>query len=192
MNPPVSVILIRESPRQVSLSGCCGQIEATSLTARRSQAAGSQAAGVSAAAADADRQETLPAGLQKDLRAEHSAKFRAVPAAAALDERRRQQEALGIVYRAVAGLFPPVEGQPQVSVTAVDPRNQLYLAARLVRDVWRYRPPWRAAVRTLSQAFRLPAVVVNGEALGGGGVVDPDTVCRRIALLLRQARRRRK
>jgi hypothetical protein len=52
-----------------------------------------------------------------------------------------------------------------VDITLVDPRNQLYLWPRLVRDVWRFRTPLTAALRTLAMAFSLPAVIVNGRVV---------------------------
>lgn len=75
-------------------------------------------------------------------------------------------------------LFPPRDGRPQVCVTIVDPRNQLYLIPKLWRDVWRYRPGWRAALATLLQCFSLPAVIVGGRVISRRGrPIDPDRLC---------------
>jgi len=82
---------------------------------------------------------------------------------------RADQQRCGQLHRAVRQLFPSDIGQPQVSVVTVDPRNQLYLAAKLCRDVCRYRPGVRAGLRSLLQAFSLPAVVVNGRIISRRG-----------------------
>jgi hypothetical protein len=100
-------------------------------------------------------------------------------------EARQRQEELGLLHRAVRRFFPPAEDQAQVEVETVDPRNQLYLIPRLLRDVLRYRPGWRAGLMTALQWFSLPAVVVNGRVISRRGEpVDPDTLCHTIKTLL--------
>jgi hypothetical protein len=93
-------------------------------------------------------------------------------------EARRNQLDLGVLHRAIREFFPPCDGQSQVGVVTVDPRNQFYLVPKLWSDVWRYRPGWRTGLFTLLQMFSLPAVIVNGRVLRGrDAVVDPDTLC---------------
>ena len=100
------------------------------------------------------------------------------------DAKRHQQD-LGLLHRAMRGLFPARGGRQQVAVVTVDPRNQLYLIPKLWRDVFRYRPGWRPGLRTALQLFSLPAVVVNGRVISRRGQPpDPDGLCRAIGQLL--------
>jgi hypothetical protein len=97
------------------------------------------------------------------------------------EQAARFKEETGRLHRAVRDFF----SQDDVQVVQVDPRNQLYLAGKLCRDVWRYRPGFRAGLRTILQAFSLPAVVVNGTVLSRGGALpDPDALCHHIRDLL--------
>ena len=99
---------------------------------------------------------------------------------------RRQQQDLGVLHRAIREFFPPAGGQVQVAVVTVDPRNQLYLIAKLCGDVWRYRPGWRSGLRVALQMFSLPAVVVNGRVISRRNrPLDPDSLCHEIHQLLR-------
>jgi hypothetical protein len=94
---------------------------------------------------------------------------------------RRQQLELGVLHRAVRKFYPPVDGRERVAMATVDPRNQLYLIAKLWGDAWRYRPGFWAGLRTVLQLFSLPAVIVNGRVLSRRGQpVDPDSLCRAI------------
>ena len=100
-------------------------------------------------------------------------------------EAKKHQRDLGLLHRAVREFFPDVEGRPRVAVEIVDPRNQLYLAPKLLGDVLRHRPGWRAGLRTVLQAFSLPAVVLNGRVLSRRDrPLDPDTLCHAIGELL--------
>lgn len=95
---------------------------------------------------------------------------------------RAHQESFGTLHRAVREFFPPLDGREQVSLHVVDPRNQLYLVPKLWRDVIRYRPGWRAGLRTALQLFSLPAVIVNGRVLNRKGrPPDPDALCHAVA-----------
>jgi len=105
------------------------------------------------------------------------------------DEVKKHQRDLAVLDRAVREFFPPVEGRQRVAVEIVDPRNQLYLAPKLVRDVLRYRPGWRAGLRTVFQAFSLPAVVLNGRVLSRRDrALDPDALCHAVGELLEEGK----
>lgn len=94
---------------------------------------------------------------------------------------RAVQRDFGVLHRAVREFFPPSQGIEQVTVVSVDPRNQLYLAAKLWRDVFRFRPGFIESIRTISQWFAIPAVIVNGRVLSRPGhPVDPDSLCHEI------------
>ena len=94
---------------------------------------------------------------------------------------RRDQLALGAIHRLIRDYFPPIDGQDQVHVDMVDPRNQFYLFFRLWREVWHYRPGLRAGLRTALQLFSLPAVIVNGRVVSRRGKpLDADAFCRAI------------
>lgn len=109
-------------------------------------------------------------------------------AAALFAHCRTEQEALGVLHRAVRSFFPPGEERERVSVVTVDPRNQLYLTSKLWRDVWCYRPPAGAAIRTMLQLFSLPAVIVNGRVISRRGEpLDPDTLCHHVSEILGRA-----
>jgi hypothetical protein len=102
---------------------------------------------------------------------------------------RLQQQNVGLLHRAVRQLFSKEVDDGLVAIVSIDPRNQLYLSAKLWRDVLRYRPGWREGLRTALQCFSLPAVVVNGRVLGRDGrSVDPDTLCHAIGQALGQVR----
>lgn len=94
---------------------------------------------------------------------------------------RKQQEELGLLHRAIRKFFPTEGEEAQVAVVTVDPRNQLYLMAKLIGDVLRYRPGLLAGLRTSLQMFSLPAVVLNGRVISRRGQpLDPDTLCHQI------------
>jgi len=98
---------------------------------------------------------------------------------------RRQQEELGLLHRAIRKFFPTEGEAAQVAVVTVDPRNQLYLIAKLLGDVLRYRPGLLAGLRTSLQMFSLPAVVLNGRVISRRGrPLDPDALCHQIGELL--------
>ncbi len=103
-------------------------------------------------------------------------------------EAKKHQRDLGLLHRAIRRFFPDRQGRARVAVEIVDPRNQLYLAPRLVRDVLRYRPGWGAGLRAALQVFSLPAVVINGRVLSRRGQpLDPDAVCHEIRRALGEA-----
>ena len=91
---------------------------------------------------------------------------------------RRDQQELGVLHRAIRHFYPARDGAADVAIVTVDPRNQLYLVAKIWRDVWRYRPGLWAGLRAGLQLFALPAVIVNGRVISRRGKpVDPDTLC---------------
>ncbi len=101
---------------------------------------------------------------------------------------RRHQQDMGVLHRAIHEFFPPLDGQPRVSVVTVDPRNQLYLIAKLWRDVWRYWPGLASGLRTGLQLFSVPAVIVNGRVVSRRTrPVDPDALCHTIGELLEES-----
>ncbi len=58
----------------------------------------------------------------------------------------------------------------RAEILLVDPRNQVYLVPRLVRDALRYRPGPGAALRAIGMVFGLPAVIINGAVVASGRV----------------------
>ncbi len=93
-------------------------------------------------------------------------------------ESRQQQLDMGLLHRTIKRFFPVEAGKPEVHVVMVDPRNQLYLAPKLIGDVLRHRPGWHAGLRTIAQAFALPAVILNGRIISKAGTaLDPDQLC---------------
>lgn len=91
---------------------------------------------------------------------------------------RQQQLDMGLLHRSVKRFFPSEAGKPDVHVVVVDPRNQLYLAPKLIGDVLRHRPGWQAGLRTIAQSFSIPAVILNGRIISKAGTpLDPDQLC---------------
>ncbi|GAB6165892.1 hypothetical protein JCM19992_18920 [Thermostilla marina] len=102
-------------------------------------------------------------------------------------ETRRDQEHFGILHRSVTRFFAKQIDNGELEVVIVDPRNQLYLASRLMVDVFRFRPGFRAAVTALLQLFSVPAVVVNGRVISKRGrATTPDELCHAIREHLRR------
>ncbi len=103
----------------------------------------------------------------------------------AFREVRRQQEAFGILHRAVVEFFSEQQQRGELTIVTVDPRNQPYLIPKLVKDVWRYRPGWGKGLCSTLQFFSLPAVIVNGRILSRRGrLLDPDALCHAVNEIL--------
>lgn len=93
-------------------------------------------------------------------------------------EVRRHQETMGRLLRVVHRFFAEALRTGRLRVDVVDPRNQLYLVPKLIRDVWTHRPGLGAGLRTLCQAFAVPAVVLNGRIVRfPTGEPEPDHLC---------------
>ncbi len=105
--------------------------------------------------------------------------------ARAFQRARSQQEAFGILHRAVVEFFADEQRRSELTIVTVDPRNQVYLFPKLVKDVWRYRPGWWCGLCTALQFFSLPAVIINGRVLSRRGqLLDPDALCHAIREIL--------
>ncbi|GIW78985.1 MAG: hypothetical protein KatS3mg105_0792 [Gemmatales bacterium] len=103
----------------------------------------------------------------------------------AFAEIKDRQQQMGVLYRVVRRCFADAIATRQVTLVQVDPRNQLYLIAKLVRDVWRFRPGFRMGMRALFQCFSLPAVIVNGRLVSQADeIMTPDRLCHAIADIL--------
>jgi len=100
-------------------------------------------------------------------------------------EIRQGQEHFGVLHRAIVEFFSEARRTNELALVTVDPRNQLYLWPKLLRDVLRYRPGWKSGFITILQLFSLPAVIVNGQVLSRrGSATDPDTLCHVVGSLL--------
>ena len=104
----------------------------------------------------------------------------------AFHEAAKIREEMGLLYRTVRQLFHREVEQGLVTLTIVDPRNQLYLVPKLWRDVLRYRPGWRDGLRTMFQIFSLPAIVVNGRALPNHEQITPDHLSQVLTHILKR------
>ncbi|MEK6238740.1 MAG: hypothetical protein N2C14_28840 [Planctomycetales bacterium] len=146
---PVSILLICEQAEQVTGSGCCGKL-------------GGDMAGPADCLQAVRPAERLDEFVANDV-------FR---------ESKRQRRGFGLLYRAVKEVFPPENGKERDVGVSVDPRNQLYLAPKLVHEAFRHRPGWINGLVTSLQLFSLPAVVVNGRVISRrGNLVPPDELC---------------
>ncbi|MFT5239317.1 MAG: hypothetical protein ACI9OU_000978 [Candidatus Promineifilaceae bacterium] len=74
------------------------------------------------------------------------------------------------------------EGAQAPDITIVDPRNQLYLGPKLIREVFRHRPHGLSGLRTVLQCFAVPAIILNGRVIASGNAApDPEAICNTIA-----------
>ncbi len=95
---------------------------------------------------------------------------------------RQHQRDMGVLHRAVRQFFARDGDDQQVAIVTVDPRNQLYLVPKLIRDVWHFRPGLRSGLACILQMFSLPAVIVNGRVVSRRGQPPtPDDLCHLIA-----------
>ncbi len=85
---------------------------------------------------------------------------------------RERQKSLARVEQYLTKLVE--ETGLEIDVVWIDPRNQLYLATRLLKDVLRYRPGLAAGLRALTQWFRLPAIIINGTVVAQGAAADDE------------------
>lgn len=85
-------------------------------------------------------------------------------------ERRNIMEAMGPLYRRLRGRFGD-----DLDLLVVDPRNQISLIPRLVRDFWRYGVRWGEALRTLRD-LSTSSVVVNGRLFARGAWPPAEAV----------------
>jgi hypothetical protein len=60
------------------------------------------------------------------------------------------------------GNFLNSKNNSQLEIKYIDPRNQVYLIPKLLKDVFNYKPPILKALKTLFQFFRCPALIING------------------------------
>jgi len=85
-------------------------------------------------------------------------------------ERRVIMEAMGPLYRRLRGRFG--DG---LDLLVVDPRNQISMVPRLVRDFWRYGVRWGDALRTLRD-INTSSVVINGRLFSRGAWPPAEAV----------------
>lgn len=85
-------------------------------------------------------------------------------------ERRAIMEGMGPLYRRLRGRFG--DG---LDLLVVDPRNQITLIPRLLRDFKRYGVGWGDALRTLRD-LDTSTVVVNGRLFARGGWPPAEAV----------------
>lgn len=95
-------------------------------------------------------------------------------------ERRALMEGMGPLYRAIKQAFGD-----RVEVLVVDPRNQISLLPRLVRDAWRFHVGPAAALRTAS-AMSIPTVIVNARIFARGAWPEVDTMLSHLGRLVAQ------
>jgi len=86
-------------------------------------------------------------------------------------EQRWIMEQVGPIYQKLHE-----ELQDAVDLLIVDPRNQLYLIPRIVKDILRFRPPLKKAYRALFLLFSCPAILVNGQVAYSGRIPQADEV----------------
>ena len=100
-------------------------------------------------------------------------------------ERERIMGEMGCLFMNLQEWCRPDSGDTKSDVLLIDPRNQPFLFPKILRDIFRYHPPFREALRTLFMVYSLPAVILNGKVLFSGKVPDPSQVIRKIQNELR-------
>ncbi len=77
------------------------------------------------------------------------------------EDSRKGQEIMGDLYMKIKEDI----GIDHLDITYVDPRNQLYLMPKLLRDVLKFSPPLRDALKTIFMIFPVPAAILNGSII---------------------------
>jgi hypothetical protein len=85
-------------------------------------------------------------------------------------ERREVMEKIGPLYRMIKQNY-----KDEVELEMVDPRNQVYLIPRLVKDIFRYRVPLSEGLKTLF-SFSIPSIVINGRLAFEKEIPTPEVL----------------
>ncbi|MFQ5822998.1 MAG: hypothetical protein ACE5JB_02985 [bacterium] len=73
-------------------------------------------------------------------------------------ETRKIKEDMGEILQALNEHFGDA-----VEITVVDPRNQLYLYPKILKDIWKYRPSFKSALKGIFMMISVPSIIINGE-----------------------------
>ncbi|MFQ5770012.1 MAG: hypothetical protein ACE5HX_05715 [bacterium] len=74
------------------------------------------------------------------------------------EEKRKIKEEMGGIAQALHQQFG--DG---IEMVVVDPRNQLYLYPKILKDIWTYRPTLKSALKGIFMIISVPSIIINGE-----------------------------
>lgn len=96
-------------------------------------------------------------------------------------ETRKIKEDMGQIVLALNEQFGK-----SVEITVVDPRNQLYLYPKILRDIWEYRPSLKSTFKGIFMMISIPSIIINGEICYSRSLPGVQEIIKRVANLLQQ------
>lgn len=92
---------------------------------------------------------------------------------------RKIKEDMGEIVQALNGEFGEA-----VEITLVDPRNQLYLYPKILKDIWKYRPSWKSTMKGIFMMISVPSIIINGEICYIRKIPNEQEIVKRVAKIL--------
>jgi len=92
---------------------------------------------------------------------------------------RKIKEDIGEIVQALNGEFGEA-----VEITVVDPRNQLYLYPKILKDIWKYRPSWKSTIKGVFMMISVPSIIINGEICYIRKIPSEQEIVKRVAKIL--------
>ncbi len=96
-------------------------------------------------------------------------------------ETRKIKEDMGAIACALGENFGEA-----IEITVVDPRNQLYLYPKILRDIWKYRPSLKSTLKGIFMMISVPSIIINGEISYSRALPATSEIVARVANLLKQ------
>jgi hypothetical protein len=94
-------------------------------------------------------------------------------------ETRKIKQDMGEIVQALSQSF----GE-NVEITIVDPRNQLYLYPKIIKDLWKFRPSMKSILKGIFMMISVPSIVINGEVCYSRKIPRTREIVERVANLL--------
>ncbi|MFQ5865242.1 MAG: hypothetical protein ACE5IW_08460, partial [bacterium] len=95
-------------------------------------------------------------------------------------ETRKIKEDMGEIVQALYQNFGEA-----VEITVVDPRNQLYLYPKIIKDIWKFRPSTKSTIKGMLMMISVPSIIINGEVCYSTRIPNAKEIVETIANLLR-------
>lgn len=96
-------------------------------------------------------------------------------------ETRRIKQDMGEILQALHQNFGEA-----VEITVVDPRNQLYLYPKILKDIWKFRPPVKFALKGIFMMIAVPSIIINGQVCYSRKIPNVQEIVEKVADLLPQ------
>lgn len=93
-------------------------------------------------------------------------------------ERREIKETMGDILQTLTKRF-----SNSIEISVVDPRNMLYLYPKILKDVVRYRPSVKFALKAIFMMITVPSIVINGEISRASLFENKEAIVRKIESL---------